>query len=504
MQRETAPAARNPHMSYEAAIAINRFGLGARAGDVAPSDPKAWLRSQQARFDPRPPVIAAAPGSAAMAMQFRDYLQEQRAARDAAGASMPDMAMAALNSDPAAAGAIPRPARSEAMIAIRKDIRKLYRDSYGLLARARIAAALSTPAPFAERLTHFWANHFAVSADKLQSIGTAGTLEFEAVRPNLFGNFGDLLLAVETHPAMLLYLDQAQSIGPDSFIGSRAALRPNPRKKVGLNENLAREILELHTLGVGSGYTQADVQELARGLTGWSVGGFVRGPIGDEGTPGSFVFQERWHQPGPRTLLGKSYIDAGQAQARAMLADLAVHPATARHLATKLARHFAGDVAPPALVDRLAAAHLRTGGNLPALYSVLIEAPEIWATPLRKFKTPWEWTISALRGVGATDAPDLKLVGALNELGQPIWKPGSPAGWDDTAASWAAPDALLRRVEVAQRLASTVGDRLDARSLGVQLLPGTLSPATAQAIARADSPGQGLALLLVAPEFMRR
>ncbi len=491
-------------MTAETAIALNRFGLGARAGEAAPADPRVWLRGQQARFDPRPPAIAAAPGSAAMALQFRDYLRELRAAGTDGGAALPEVTAMAPAAPGAPMAATTPPPKSDAARLIRKDIKALYRDSYGALARARIAAALTTRAPFAERLTHFWANHFAVSADKLQSIGTAGTLEFEAVRPNLFGSFGELLLAVETHPAMLLYLDQAQSIGPDSFIGQRAALRPNLRKKVGLNENLAREILELHTLGVGSGYTQADVQELARALTGWSVGGFVRGPVGDEGPPGGFVFQERWHQPGTRTLLGKSYRQTGQAQARAMLADLAVYPATARHLATKLARHFAGDVPPPALVDRLAAAHLCSGGNLPALYAILIDAPEIWATPLPKFKTPWEWTVSALRGIGATDTPDLKLVGALNELGQPVWKPGSPAGWDDVSASWAAPDALLRRVEVAERMASTVGDRLDARTLAVQLLPGTLSAATAQAISRADSPGQGLALLLVAPEFMRR
>ncbi len=471
-------------MSTDAATALNRFGLGARAGEAAPAEPKRWLKDQAARFDPRPPVIAAAPASPAMAAQFRAYLTELR---DAKAGGMGDA---------------PADGKAAAMM-VRKDLRVLFRDSYGAQARARIAAALTTPAPFAERLTHFWANHFAVSADKLQSIGLAGTLEFEAVRPHLFGRFADLLLAVETHPAMLLYLDQAQSIGPDSFVGQRAALRSRA-KKVGLNENLAREILELHTLGVGSGYAQADVQELARALTGWSVGGFVRRPLGEEAPDGAFVFQAGWHQPGIRTLLGRSYPQDGEAQARAMLADLAVHPATARHLATKLARHFAADVPPLALVERLTATHLRTGGDLRALYAVLIDAPEIWSAPSPKFKTPWEWAVSALRGVGATDAPDLKIVGALNELGQPVWKPGSPAGWDDIAASWAAPDALLRRVEVAQRLASTVGDRLDARSLAAQLLPGTLTAATAQAIARADSPGQGLALLLVAPEFMRR
>ena len=468
------------------ATALNRFGLGVRAGEAPPADPKTWLRDQAARFDPRPPVIAALPGSGPMAAEFRTYLAELRATQ------IGDM------------GEAPKVTGKEAAQAIRKDLRVLYRESYGNQVRARIVAALTSPAPFAERLTHFWANHFAVSADKLQTVGLAGTLEFEAIRPHLFGYFADLLLAVETHPAMLLYLDQAQSIGPDSFVGQRAALRVNARRKVGLNENLAREILELHTLGVGSGYTQGDVQELARALTGWSVGGFVRAPIGVEAPDGAFVFQSTWHQPGPRVLLGKSYRADDAAQARAMLADLAVHPATARHLATKLARHFAGDVPPPALVERLTRTHLETGGDLSALYAVLFGAPEIWATPAPKFKTPWEWTISALRGIGAKDAPDLKLVGALTELGQPVWRPGSPAGWDDTAASWAAPDALLRRVEIAQRFASYVADRLDARALAGELLPGTLTAATSQAIARADSPGQGLALLLVSPEFMRR
>jgi uncharacterized protein (DUF1800 family) len=302
---------------------------------------------------------------------------------------------------------------------------------------------------------------------------------------------------------MLLYLDQAQSIGPDSRLGTAARNRPNLRRKPGLNENLGREILELHTLGVGN-YTQADVQELARALTGFSVGGFVRRPIGIEAPDGQFVFQPGWHAPGTRTLLGRSYPQQGEAQARAMLADLAVHPATARHLATRLARHFVADDPPPALVDRLATAHVASGGDLMALYRVLVAAPESWATPLPKFKTPWDWTISALRATGTTSVPDLRLAAALDALGQPVWRPGSPAGWDDTAAAWAAPDALLRRVETAARIASAAGSRIDARALAPQLLPGVLTPATAQAIARADSPQQGLALLLASPEFLRR
>lgn len=470
-----------------AATALNRFGLGARAGEAPPANPRAWLHGQLARFDPRPAVIAATPDSQALAAAFRAYHDEKVADRGAKAMADPDAAAGT------AAKAKPTPARNY--------VRIFNRDSYNSHAQARIVAALTTPAPFAERLVHFWANHFAVSADKLTTLGMVGTLEFEAIRPNLFGKFGDLLLAVETHPAMLLYLDQVRSIGPGSVAGQRAAQRQMAPRKLGLNENLAREILELHTLGVGSGYTQADVQELARALTGWSVGGFLRGTTATEG---GFVFQSDWHQPGERILLGKNYRDSGAAQGRAILADLAVHPATARHLATKLARHFAGDTPPPALVDRLAATHVESGGDLSRVYATLIDAPEIWSQPLAKFKTPWEWTVSALRGIGATAVPDLNLISTLKELGQPSWKSGSPAGWDDLAASWAAPDALLRRIEVAQRLASTVGDRLDARALAPQLLPGTLREETAQAIARADSPGQGLALMLVAPEFLRR
>ncbi len=488
---------------YHLAIARNRFGLGTRADDAISGDPRASLMRQFAAFDPQPPVIAALPGSAVMARQFREYLATIRPFLAANGAT-----------GPAARGSprtmkLPAPSGNAADIAgpearIRADLRRQYRDSYGLQARARIAAALTTPAAFPERLVHFWANHFAVSADKLQSIGLAGTLEFEAIRPHVGGRFIDLLLAVERHPAMLLYLDQAQSIGPGSQLAEAARRRPNGRRQPGLNENLGREILELHTVGVGSGYGQADVLALAEALTGWSIGGFVRRPLGIEAPDGAFVFQPGWHEPGTRTLLGKRYAQSGSAQAQAMLADLAVHPATARHIATKLARHFVADVPPAALVDRLAARHIASGGNLMAVYQTLVDAPESWAVPAPKFKTPWEWAISALRGVGATAAPDLRVVAALNELGQPIWRPGSPAGWDDSAASWAAPDALLRRVETASRIAAQIGDRIDARTLAPKLLPGVLSAATAAAIARADSPQQGLTLLLAAPEFLRR
>lgn len=460
----------------DAAIAFHRFGLGAVGGAAAPADPRAWLKDQLARFEPRPAAIAALPNSGALITMLRTAREDQVEYKkdQEKGANDPE------------AERIPRPFRT-------------LRDQYVAAVGARASVALSSPAPFAERLVHFWSNHFAVSVDKLVTIGLAGPFEFEAIRPNILGNFADLLLAVESHPAMLLYLDQAQSIGPGSTLGAAAQRRGRDR---GLNENLAREILELHTLGVRSGYSQTDVTELARALTGWTVAGLVRMRQIRENEPGFYYF-DGIHEPGTRTLLGKRYSQSGQAQARAMLADLALHPATARHLSTKLARHFAGDDPPPALVTRLEQAYLKSGGNLPTLYRVLVDSPECWSGP-PKFRTPWEWTIAALRATGVKALPGASAATTLQQLGQAVWKPGSPAGFADTAPNWAGPDALYRRVEVAQRIAQRTAAAIDARALAPQLFPGALSEATATALARAESGEQALALLLSSPEMMRR
>jgi uncharacterized protein (DUF1800 family) len=285
-----------------------------------------------------------------------------------------------------------------------------------------------------------------------------------------------MLLAVEQHPAMLVYLDQAQSIGPNSQAGMFAAMRGG--KARGLNENLAREIMELHTLGVRTGYSQADVTEFARALTGWTVGGIGRGPgarmLGNA-PAGEFQFAALLHEPGDRTIMGKRYGQSGEGQARAVLTDLAASPATAKHLATKLARHFAGDEPPPALVERLSKAYLAGNGDLPSVYRALIESPEPWAAQPLKFKSPWEWSVSALRAVGARDLAAQAAAGLLKQLGQPTWQPGSPAGWDDIAASWAAPEALVLRVEGAQRIAERGASTIDARTLAEKLFPDSLS-----------------------------
>ncbi len=504
----------------DASIALNRFGYGARPDESAPADPRRWLLGQLDRYEPRPAVLSAVPSRVKVATELADFYQmlggqnglraQRRELRtDAAGigTATPDPTMAGTRTAAQAATmAAPASDESDPVREARRYAGQQARSAYAQAVGARASIALTTPAPFVERLVHFWANHFAISIDKLQVIGLGGLLEMEAIRPNVLGKFADMVLAVERHPAMLIYLDQAQSVGPNSMLGSRVG-RFNPQRKVGLNENLAREIMELHTLGVRTGYTQADVTDLARAMTGWSVAGIGRGPgarfanVG--GAPGDFAFAERLHEPGDRTILGKRYTDGGVGQAEAVLRDLAVHPATARHIATKLARHFAGDDPPATLVARLEAAFLKSGGDLPTVYRALIAAPEPWAPTPAKFKTPWEWSITTMRALGYREAPPLPTVGLLNQLGQPVWKPGAPAGWDDIAASWAGPDAIMRRVEAAERFASRA-QAIDARALAPRLYPGGLSDATAQQLARAESQGQALALLLVSPEAMRR
>ena len=478
------------------AIALNRFGLGARPSDRISEDPRRWLLDQLGRFEARPQALADVPARNEVVRQLGDYI--------AAARMQPRRQQRMQNA------AMPMPADQQggglSEEETRQFLRRSIRDDYMVMNSARLDSALSTSAPFVERLVHFWANHFAVSADKLPVIGLAGLLEFEAIRPNVLGKFSDLLLAVEQHPAMLLYLDQSQSIGPDSRAGQFIAARG--RQKRGLNENLAREILELHTLGVRTGYTQADVTEFARALTGWTVAGVGRGPgarfRAGNGRPGEFVFAELIHQPGTRRIFGRTYSEEGEAQARAFLMDLAGHPATAKHISTKLARHFAGDDPPPAMVDRLVQAYLKSGGDLPTVYRAIIDSPEAWAPAPAKFKTPWEWSVSALRALDQAQVEPVIAAGLFKQLGQPTWQPGSPAGWDDLAARWAAPEALVRRVEVAQRIAQRAESNVDPRALAEKVLLGALTEPTRTAIARAESPAEGLALLLVSPEFLRR
>ena len=415
------------------AVALNRFGLGARPDEKPPSDPRAWLLGQIERFDTKPPTLAALPAPGSFARQYfeevGELIKRLGTAPTPPGATAPMTAPPPMADD--AQTKLERQQRREALNAE-------VRDTYRLAVNARIQNALTTPTPFAERLVSFWSNHFALSIEKPQVGIYAADFELNAIRAHVMGRFEDMLVAVEQHPAMLYYLDQFRSVGPNSPFGLRANLR-RPDRKIGLNENLAREIMELHTLGVRTGYDQADVVEFARALTGWSVGGLGPMAAKDDVEVGAFMFRPGIHEPGERTIIGKSYGQTGEAQARAVLHDLAASPATARHLSTKLARHFVADDPPLGLIERMSRAYLASRGDLPAVYKVLIEAPEAWNPTPAKFKTPWDWTVSALRGIGKSDLGKMDAAPMLNQLGQPVWRPGSPAGYDDLSASWAAP-----------------------------------------------------------------
>ena len=359
-------------------------------------------------------------------------------------------------------------------------------------AKARVDAALRADIGLVERLVWFWSNHFCISADKGPAVrAMCGAYEREAMRPHVLGKFSDMLLAVETHPAMLIYLDNARSIGPDSIAGVR--------RGKGLNENLAREILELHTLGVRTGYTQDDVTNFAKVITGWTI----VPPRQDPEKGGEFIFNPNMHQPGAQTVAGKTYPRSGIEQGRAVLMDLAQHPATAKHIATKLATHFVADQPPQALVDRLGKRFLDTGGDLMEVAKALVTAPEAWDAPRTKLKKPAEWTLAAMRACGLELRDVRRVVQTQNLLGEPLWRPSSPKGFSDDSAAWL--DGLAQRLDIANAIARRIGNDLREPDAIVDAALGPLASAeTRQTIKRAESRPQALALLLMAPEFQRR
>jgi uncharacterized protein (DUF1800 family) len=364
---------------------------------------------------------------------------------------------------------------------------------YRAEALARFQRATTAEVGFVERLVAFWSNHFCVSANKGQQTRIwAGAFEREAIRPYVLGRFADMLRAVEQHPAMLFFLDNHQSIGPGSRTGRN--------RRRGLNENLAREIMELHTLGAGGGYTQADVTALARIITGWTYAG----RDGRLGTPGSFAFNANAHEPGPQTLLGTTYPDTGVAQGEAALSDIARHPSTATFIATKLARHFLADEPPPALVAKLAAAFRTTDGDLRAVTLALISADEAWQPPLAKMRSPYEFLIAASRLLARVPDDAGAILSGLNTLGQPLWTPAGPNGFPDAVAAWAAPEGTKLRLDLSAQLAARLGDRFDAGELLDTIAGAAAAPETRQTLARAESRQQAMALLLMSPEFQRR
>jgi uncharacterized protein (DUF1800 family) len=470
-----------------AAIAANRFGLGARPEDLAAiggSGPD-WLRAQLQ--GPAPEIGGEGLlSSADILTQIYDVRRAIRAQR-----------LRGMRRRAAKNGSGDAAATAAAF----KKLPQLIRPIYLAEAGARFRQSVSTQRPFIERLTQFWSNHFAVSVDKGMLAALAGSYEREAIRPYVLGNFTDMLLATERHPAMLIYLDNQMSMGPDSR-AARNIERRNPGRRPGINENLARETLELHTVSVDGGYRQEDVTAFAQVLTGWSIAGPRDWRSGAQ--PGTFLFRPAMHQPGAQVVMGKRYPDTGYDQGVAVLRDLARQPATARFIATKLARHFIADDPPAEAVDRMTAAFSRSGGDLPTVYRALIDSPQAWEQPVSKFKTPSDFIVSAFRGLELPVSADKAPVGLFALLGQRIWCPGSPAGWPDGSADWDGASELLKRIEWSDAVGQRIGPRRDARELAPRLLGPVLSAATREGIARAESAAQAITLLLAAPEFMRR
>jgi len=457
--------ARNPQ---EAALALHRFGLGPRAGSIEAiaDDPRGALIAELDRPGAGQIMNPDLPTSGAANRAVFEYNAERNAEKKR---PRQDAAQTATEAAPAKPEAVPLP-------------RQLFRNE----ARARIDAALAAEIGLVERLVWFWSNHFCVNQEKTVM---AGAYEREAIRPHVSGRFADMLLAAEGHPAMLLYLDNAQSIGPNSIAGIN--------RDKGLNENLAREILELHTLGVRTVYTQDDVTNFAKVLTGWTI----RQTVSDPDHGGEFVYIKRAHEPGPEVVIGKDYPDTGTEQGRAVLADLARHPATAKHVATKMACHFIADNPPPALVERLTQRFLDTDGDLKEVTRALIASPEAWEPQQAKIKRPGEWIVAALRATGISGDIQ-RIVGGMALLGEPLWRPPAPKGFSDDNAAWL--DGLAQRLDIANTFAQRVGDRLDAEAVADTALGPLASAETRRAIASAESKPQAMTFLLMASEFQRR
>ena len=464
-------------MNIKTAIAANRFGLGARPGELERIDGRHvdWLKDQLGGPPTQPAPFSDLARSPEIFADVQKVRAARRDARQSTDAPAPDIV---------------------------KQYTAVVRRHYIDQTSARYVHATATDYPFHERLVHFWTNHFAVSADKQPLTALAGAFENEAIRPNVSGRFTDLLLAVEKHPAMIVYLDNQQSVGPNSQVGQRANARRNERS-VGLNENLAREILELHTLGVDGGYNQDDVTGFAKVITGWSVGGGER-RIFRQGKTGTFEFRDNIHEPGVQTVVGNRYSQNGVQQGEAVLRDLADHPATASHLATKLVRHFVADDPPPDLVGRIARVYLDSRGDLPAVHAALVDAAEAWQDANSKYKTPQEFVISTFRAFNRVPDNPRFVISALDLMGQTPYRPGSPAGWPDTADEWGGADALYKRIEWSNTVAGYAGGISNPLALADSALGPALSTRTRRAVARAESATQGLTLFLASPDFQRR
>lgn len=436
--------------TMDAIVAANRFGFAPKPGELKTisSDPRGWVTAQL-RASAEIPAGDLPPSNETVGLMLEARKNKEE-----------------------------RPQ-------LRQHLRQVFLDEVD----ARMRPAILGDAPLLERLTQFWSNHFTVSAMRPFVRGFVGAFEREAIRPHILGRFSELLLAVSRHPAMLLYLDNAQSIGPDSMVGLK--------RDKGLNENLGRELLELHTLGVDGGYTQVDVTMLARILTGWSIARL------DMPGTGTFRFYPALHEPGPKTLLGHTYSEGGIEEGEAALRELSVHPSTARHIAVQLVRHFIADVPPADTVERITRVYRDTDGDLRQVTLAVIKEDAAWQKPFAKVRTPTDLMIAAFRAIGTAPKPEIAFRD-LKRMEQPPFLAPSPAGWPDTAAQWISPETVVRRTEWCQTFAESIAEPPDPMELMEATFGDALPEETQQAVRRAPSKRVAIALLIASPQFQRR
>ena len=361
--------------------------------------------------------------------------------------------------------------------------------------RRTIARALDAADGFRERLVAFWADHFTVLSKTKSDLMMPYALVEDAIRPNLCGRFSDLLTAATLHPAMLNYLDQSQSVGPNSFQGQR--------QEKGLNENLAREVMELHSLGVGAGYGQDDVRQMAELLTGVTYDPRL-------GTR----FEPRRAEPGPETVLGVTYDGAGFDPVRAALGDLGRRPETAAHIARKLAVHFVSDTPDADLVAAMQTAFVATQGDLMAVYSAMLMHPAAWQPQAEKVRQPVDFVIASLRALQVSGADVMvmqrnlfraKVQGAMAEMGQPWKKPKGPDGWPEDAEAWISPQSLATRITWVMQVPQKLVEKLpDPVAMMTACLADRAGATLIWAVPRAEDSREGVGLVLASAEFNRR
>jgi uncharacterized protein (DUF1800 family) len=521
---------------------LNRLGFGPAPGDIVRVRAlglQAYI-DQQLRPERMPDAAIAERlatfetlGKSTREMAETYYLPAQVARREQQRKqAAQDPAMAAEPSNPAANRP---PMTPEQMDAVRME-----RQALGELTEAKVLRAAYSERQLQEVLVDFWFNHFNVFSGKGPVRLYLHEYERDAIRPYVLGKFRDLLQATAESPAMLFYLDNWQSSAPE---GAAVAdprrrdprmFRRNPQRPLtpeqqqrlaqarprGLNENYARELMELHTLGVDGGYTQKDVQEVARAFTGWTIANPRQG--------GSFRFEPRMHDDGEKVVLGhKIKSGGGQKDGDQVLDLLAKHPSTARFVATKLSRRFVADDPPASLVERAAQRFRDTDGDIREVVRTIVTSPEFFAagTYRAKVKTPFEFVVSAVRSTGIDTRNAQLLVGAIRNLGMPLYGCQPPTGYADKAEAWVNSGALLNRMnfavsltaansavrreprgEAARPLAGRAvsGPWITSDALVASALAGELSPSTAETVAKAANAPQALALVLGSPEFQRR